>query len=94
MKESYTIRELRCQDYYRKFRLQWLQENPWCVECEKEGITMPADDLDHIIPLSRTGPEGLMDEENVQGLCKEHHWQKTASENRRVPRCDIDGRPI
>ena len=58
---------------WRKLRLMVLRSQPVCAV---EGCTQAAVDVDHIIP-KRDG--GLDDLDNLQGLCKSHHSQKTAS---------------
>jgi 5-methylcytosine-specific restriction protein A len=63
---------------WRRFRLVWLSEHPWCVDCEREGKLTAATDVDHIEPLQE-GDE-VCDETNVQSLCRSHHSRKTARE--------------
>ena len=57
-----------------------LAEQPLCVQCKLEGLTVPADEVDHIIPLSMGGTH---DPNNLQPLCKTHHSQKTNREQNR-----------
>lgn len=59
----------------RKYRLQVY---PLCAECQKAGIIKPTDEIDHIVPLAMGGTDT---EDNVQGLCFDHHAQKTALED-------------
>lgn len=63
---------------WRRFRLVWLSEHPWCVECERERKLTLASEVDHIDPLQE-GDE-VCDPGNVQSLCKTHHSRKTARE--------------
>jgi len=37
-------------------------------------------EIDHIVPLSEGGAP--LDRENLQGLCREHHREKTRAEHR------------
>jgi hypothetical protein len=54
-----------------------LAVNPFCIMCEEQGYTVPATQVDHIIPKESGGTDAL---ENLQGLCTEHHRIKTARE--------------
>lgn len=60
---------------WKSIRKAVLMANPWCSVA---GCTNPATDVDHIVPL-RDGVDPY-DVKNLQGLCKKHHSQKTASE--------------
>ena len=82
---------------YKKWRRRIFAKNPLCVKCKERGLTVSGTDLDHIVPLVKA-PERVMDEENVQVLCKECHQAKTAQENRqegqRILGYDESGYPI
>ena len=54
-----------------------LRQAPHCVDCLKGGQVTPADEVDHILPLSMGGTDDLT---NLQGLCYEHHKAKTKRE--------------
>lgn len=60
-----------------KRRASFLERNPLCRECEKEGRVTAATVPDHIVPLWKGGPDT---EENLQPLCQPHHDVKTAEE--------------
>ena len=61
---------------WQKARKAYLQKNPLCVVCMKEGRYVKATDVDHIIP--HRGDERLFwDVTNWQPLCHKHHSQKT-----------------
>ena len=64
---------------WREARRLFLQENPLCVECLKQGVATPATVVDHIIP-HRGDWELFWDRNNWQSLCKRHHDAKTARE--------------
>ena len=65
---------------WRKLRLMHLRRHPLCVQCQAEGITTPATQVDHITP--HDGNIALMyDVSNLQGLCATHHSRKTAAES-------------
>ncbi|WP_310011937.1 HNH endonuclease [Herbaspirillum frisingense] len=49
----------------------------WCVACLAEGKHRIAVQVDHKTPLWRGGSN---DPSNLQGLCKDHHDEKTARE--------------
>ena len=67
---------------WRKSRKIFLQQNPLCVECLKEGVITEATVVDHIIP--HKGDKRLFwDRRNWQALCKKHHDIKTAKEDGR-----------
>lgn len=62
---------------WRRYRLVFLTDNPWCAKCE--GL-VPATVVDHII--SHRGDYDLFwDEGNHEGLCTTHHNVKTATED-------------
>jgi 5-methylcytosine-specific restriction endonuclease McrA len=54
-------------------------KHPLCAECERQGRTALATDLDHITPLWAGGHETDV---NRQGLCATCHKAKTADEAR------------
>lgn len=73
-------REVHDSSLWRnKIRPTFLNANPLCVHCEKEGITREATEVDHIKPISQGGAK--YDTRNLQALCKYHHSVKTAKEN-------------
>ena len=57
---------------WRRLRLVVLSEEPICRECKRELST----DVDHIKPRS-THPELAWDRDNLQGLCRSCHSEKT-----------------
>lgn len=63
---------------WRKARAAFLQRNPLCAECRKNGVLTPATVVDHIIP-HRGDLKLFWDEENWQPLCKNCHDRKTGS---------------
>lgn len=63
---------------YRAWRARYLARHPLCAGCAREGLTVAAVELDHVVPLVKGG--ALMDERNVQGLCRECHEAKTAAD--------------
>lgn len=64
-----------------RFRNWYLQKNPLCVKCELEGLTTPATDVDHIVPISTPEDPKFVDPDSVQSLCHSCHSKKTATED-------------
>ena len=69
-------------------RLQAMRESlfrrqPLCVECEQLGLVVLARQRDHVVPLAEGGRD---DDDNVQGLCVEHHEAKSLAERLRARR--------
>ena len=61
-------------------RRAYLNENPLCAECHRQGFTVGADELDHIVPVAQA-PDRFWDRANLQGLCRACHEEKTKMEN-------------
>jgi 5-methylcytosine-specific restriction protein A len=53
--------------------------HPLCERCEPKGIIRAVVEIDHRIPLHLGGPDT---EDNLQGLCKQCHDEKSAQEAR------------
>ena len=66
---------------YRKFRFNYVKNNPLCEICKRKGLTVAGEELDHIIPRYKA-PELKWDTANVQHLCTPCHIEKTRRENR------------
>ena len=64
---------------WRRLRLEFLAENPWCKKCKKKGKKVPATVVDHKRPIRFGGD--IWDIDNLEGLCTRHHNQKTAIES-------------
>ena len=52
---------------YRKRRLEFLENQPWCLACLAEGKYVRADTVDHVKPMARGGSN---ESSNFQPLCK------------------------
>ena len=65
---------------WRKLRARWLRSVPLCEHCMRDGITQPAELVDHIIPIRAGG--GRLDVENLQSLCLKCHAKKTAQDGK------------
>jgi 5-methylcytosine-specific restriction protein A len=74
-------------------RRRWLEAHPLCCHCEAKGRTAIAIIVDHVIPLSKGGPD---DETNLQSLCGDCEKIKTNNDLGRRARVKIgaDGYPI
>jgi 5-methylcytosine-specific restriction endonuclease McrA len=66
---------------WRALRIMILSENPYCVECLKDGIYEIATEVDHIIDITDDSSK-FMDRDNLQSLCKSCHSRKTFKEHR------------
>lgn len=62
---------------WMRVRAGVLAASPLCVACEAAGVTRLATEVDHVVPLHRGGSNALA---NLQGLCRECHATKTATE--------------
>lgn len=62
---------------WMELRASWLRLHPLCCDCEAQGVTRVADEVDHVIPLWQGGAD---DEGNYASRCQEHHKVKTARE--------------
>ena len=62
---------------WSKIRNIFLSKQPLCIDCEDEGITTPATEAHHIIPISKGGTHT---EENLMALCKSCHSKRTGRE--------------
>ena len=55
---------------WRKIRRAFLNRNPLCIECLKQGRTKPANTVHHIIPLDNGGTHKL---DNLLSVCRACH---------------------
>ncbi len=61
---------------WREARKLFLQKNPLCVSCMRDGKLTPATIVDHVIP--HRGDQTLFwNKSNWQALCKRCHDRKT-----------------
>jgi 5-methylcytosine-specific restriction endonuclease McrA len=58
----------------------FLQQNPLCIQCGKEGYLIPATITDHIIPKNTC--KDPWDRSNWQPLCKRHNLTKGAQDKK------------
>ena len=68
---------------WRRFSKQFKLDNPYCIQCESEGIVKAARVTDHKQTFE-VCPEGFdldnLREEYMQPLCKKHHDSKSGRE--------------
>jgi len=75
---------------WRKISERFRKNNPLCVQCLKEGRTVPATVTDHIIPINPVDPYDTqdgkyphpLDVSNFQPLCTRCHNRKRQTEKR------------
>lgn len=66
---------------WRKKSKRHKELNPFCVECEKEGVIAAVEFTDHIIRIEDGGDK--FSDENLQSLCGYHHNSKSGKEAHR-----------
>lgn len=59
---------------WKKIRDKYIKTNPLCEECKKHGRLTVAEEVHHILPLSRGG---IHNESNLMALCKSCHSRIT-----------------
>lgn len=65
---------------WQKIRRAHLAKHPWCEECLKKGIYIPATQVHHVIP--HKGDPIIFYSSPLMALCLECHSRITASEVR------------
>jgi len=65
---------------WKRIRDRYIKAHPLCKECEKQGRLTPAEEIHHILPLSKGGSNETY---NLMSLCKSCHSSITASEGGR-----------
>lgn len=69
-----------------------LNSEPLCRAHAARGEIVPAEEVDHVIPLFKGGSN---DEDNLQPLCKACHVEKSIAEMRATrPGLDENGVPL
>jgi len=68
-------------DYkWQKARDYYLSKHPFCRQCEHDGMTTAATEVDHIDP-HKGDPAIFWNKDNWQALCKPCHSRKTVQED-------------
>jgi 5-methylcytosine-specific restriction protein A len=65
---------------WKRIRDRYISEHPLCEECKKAGRLTPAEEVHHIISLSKGGTN---EDSNLMSLCKRCHSSITAKEGGR-----------
>ena len=69
------------RDWDRVRRQALKRDDYLCVKHRKLGMLVPADEVDHIIPVD-VWPAGRLVLSNTQSLCHPHHVEKTWDERK------------
>lgn len=65
---------------WKRIRDRYIKSHPLCEECKKQGKVTAAQEVHHILPLSRGGTNDI---ENLMSLCTSCHSLITAKEGGR-----------
>jgi len=68
---------------WKRIRDRYIAAHPLCEQCQAAGTITPAEEVHHILPLSRGGTHA---EENLMSLCTSCHSKITAREGGRWQR--------
>ena len=60
---------------WKRIRNKFIKANPLCEECKDNGVLTPAQEVHHILALSKGGGN---EASNLMSLCKSCHSRKTA----------------
>ncbi|MFR3907754.1 MAG: HNH endonuclease, partial [Christensenellales bacterium] len=63
-----------------RIRDRYIAAHPLCEQCKRVGKITPAEEIHHILPLSKGGTHV---ESNLMALCKRCHSEITAREGGR-----------
>jgi len=63
---------------WKRIRDRYIKAHPLCEECEKQGLIVPAEEVHHILPVSKGGTN---DFDNLLSLCKRCHSAITRAAN-------------
>ena len=63
---------------WRSLRNYYIQKNPICEQCNREGTIKGAQCVDHVVPITMGGSP--VDIKNLQSLCNSCHAKKSGRE--------------
>lgn len=65
---------------WKRIRDRYIRTHPFCAECEKQDRLTPAEEVHHILPLSKGGGNETT---NLTALCKSCHSRITVENSDR-----------
>lgn len=65
---------------WRRLSNRYREANPLCEPCKAKGEFVPVALVDHVIPV-HVAPERVHDMDNLQGMCRPCHAEKTAADD-------------
>lgn len=68
---------------WAKYSRHYRDQHPLCAHCKEGNRRVPAEHVDHIVPVSGPDDPRFWDPTNHQGLCAACHNVKTAKERAR-----------
>lgn len=79
---------------WKELRNLKISNNPLCEICYKEGRLVPAQCVDHIIPVTLENvSDKFYDYQNLQSLCNNCHYEKTHGRKTRYSKLE-EGRKL
>jgi 5-methylcytosine-specific restriction protein A len=73
---------IRSSARWKRLRLLKLGHDPLCEDCREHGVTEPAAQVHHMIPVAER-PDLAFDRDNLRSLCTTCHARREAEERRR-----------
>jgi len=66
---------------WRRLSERYRTIHPLCEDCDKDGLTMAAEEVHHIVPICEA-PHLRLDVKNLVALCKKCHRKRHGSEEK------------
>lgn len=70
-----------CSERWRRLRAAVLALHPWCSVCLAAGKSVPATDVDHVVPHHGPDHHLFWDFSNLDAKCHACHSRKTATQD-------------